>query len=226
MKAPATASLSSASPAEARNGLLSTAPLSIMAIPGTGLVLVHFAGVTPRHPIMGRSRGGNLAGRLSRELVAEQAGQHVETTYSEGSRTFFYRADDVQRAAALLVEGVKRIGLAQHAQVVFVDTLGRASICWPSPANGICSPAEVTLSGIKKEGTNAIATRRASNYSISALRPDKSTTHQKGLTVLLRSSCLHFQRSAGVVWLKQIRRRLAQSFFPAGPSHQPTNIVK
>jgi hypothetical protein len=105
----------------------------VLARLGPGLVAVHFSYRENNHPIFGSSRGGNVAGRISRELVAAAAGFHAETVRFENHTTILYRTDDPPRAVTLLQLGLKRCGLAACSQVFSVDQAGALPRHWPAP---------------------------------------------------------------------------------------------
>jgi hypothetical protein len=118
--------------------------LPILSRLGPGLVLVHFCGLTERHPIF--NRGGNVAGGISRELVREQAGQHVETAHFESHRTYFFSALDTEKAARLLLAGAERLGLQKYAQIFTVANEGLVTIRWPLPSSNQ-APAKIISHG-------------------------------------------------------------------------------
>jgi hypothetical protein len=142
--------------------------LLILSRLGPGLVLVHFSGLTESHPIFSRSRGGNVAGRISRELVREQAGQYVETAHFQSHRTYFFSVPDTEKAARLLREGVERCGLAGHAQI-FSANSGLITISWPLPSSNQ-APAKTILQG-KQQGTKTHGNAARFDSLISALFP-------------------------------------------------------
>ena len=153
--------------------------LPIMERLGPPLAVVHFRNLTPNHPIHRGPRGGNVAGRVSRGLVAAQAGFHLETVFNEHFRTHLYRVTKPE-AAACMAAGIQRIGLARHAELfVFEPSAGQVRlVSYPLPARQRRAPAQ-PISHARWEANRGHAARHSlfAEYSGHLARVLKSVKH-------------------------------------------------